>query len=101
MSTAPACLDEHIVTIAADGGKTWLHQDDQGTVTADSGPDGAVSNKYAYGPFGETSVLSGGACRYTGRALDATTGLYYYRGRMYSPVLGRFMQTDPIGYQGG
>ena len=27
--------------------------------------------------------------------------MYYYRARMYSPTLGRFMQTDPIGYEGG
>nr|WP_228244274.1 RHS repeat-associated core domain-containing protein [Porphyrobacter sp. GA68] len=25
-------------------------------------------------------------------------GLYYYKARMYSPTLGRFLQTDPIGY---
>lgn len=25
-------------------------------------------------------------------------GLYYYRARFYSPELGRFLQTDPIGY---
>jgi hypothetical protein len=24
--------------------------------------------------------------------------LYYYKARMYSPALGRFLQTDPIGY---
>ncbi|MFM0729988.1 RHS repeat-associated core domain-containing protein [Paraburkholderia sediminicola] len=24
-------------------------------------------------------------------------GLYYYKARMYSPALGRFLQTDPIG----
>jgi RHS repeat-associated protein len=24
-------------------------------------------------------------------------GLYYYTARMYSPTLGRFLQTDPIG----
>jgi RHS repeat-associated protein len=27
------------------------------------------------------------------------TGLYYYRARYYSPALGRFLQTDPVGYQ--
>ena len=28
-------------------------------------------------------------------------GLYHYKARMYSPTLGRFMQTDPIGYADG
>jgi len=35
--------------------------------------------------------------RYTGRRLDAQTGLYYYRARYYDPYTGRFLQTDPIG----
>lgn len=26
-------------------------------------------------------------------------GLYYYKARMYNPSLGRFMQSDPIGYR--
>ena len=34
----------------------------------------------------------------TGRRLDPETGLYYYRARYYSASLGRFLQTDPIGY---
>jgi hypothetical protein len=28
-------------------------------------------------------------------------GMYYYKNRIYSPTLGRFLQTDPIGYEGG
>jgi RHS repeat-associated protein len=28
-------------------------------------------------------------------------GVYYYKARMYSPTLGRFLQTDPIGYADG
>ena len=28
-------------------------------------------------------------------------GLYYYKARMYSPWLGRFLQPDPIGSEGG
>jgi len=27
--------------------------------------------------------------------------MYYYRARFYNPRLGRFMQTDPIGFGGG
>ncbi|WP_371319673.1 MULTISPECIES: RHS repeat-associated core domain-containing protein [Pseudoalteromonas] len=29
------------------------------------------------------------------------TKLYYYKARVYNPKLGRFMQTDPIGYEDG
>ena len=25
--------------------------------------------------------------------------MYYYKARIYSPTLGRFMQTDTIGYK--
>jgi RHS repeat-associated protein len=35
--------------------------------------------------------------RYTGQQIDAESGLYYYRARFYSPYLGRFLQSDPIG----
>jgi hypothetical protein len=27
--------------------------------------------------------------------------MYYYKARLYNPVLGRFLQTDPIGYADG
>ena len=27
--------------------------------------------------------------------------MYYYKARIYSPTLGRFLQTDPIGYEAG
>ena len=29
------------------------------------------------------------------------TDLYYYKARIYHPKLGRFLQTDPIGYEDG
>lgn len=32
---------------------------------------------------------------------DPETELYYVRARTYSPVLGRWLQRDPIGYAGG
>lgn len=35
---------------------------------------------------------------FTGRRFDDETGLYYYRFRYYDPRMGRFLQTDPIGY---
>jgi RHS repeat-associated protein len=38
--------------------------------------------------------------QYTGRENDSN-GLYYYRDRYYSPVLGRFVNEDPLGFGGG
>jgi RHS repeat-associated protein len=38
---------------------------------------------------------------FTGRRFDIETGLYYYRARYYNPHIGRFMQTDPVGYSDG
>ncbi len=35
---------------------------------------------------------------FTGRRLDAETGLYHYRFRTYHPVLKQFIQRDPLGY---
>jgi RHS repeat-associated protein len=35
---------------------------------------------------------------YTGQMAISDLGMYYYKARVYSPSLGRFMQTDPIGY---
>jgi RHS repeat-associated protein len=64
---------------------------------------GQVTERYAYTGYGLT-VATGpntAAYRYTGRRFDAETGLYFYRARAYSPALGRFLQTDPIGTKGG
>ncbi|NJK91421.1 MAG: RHS repeat-associated core domain-containing protein, partial [Blastochloris sp.] len=38
---------------------------------------------------------------YTGREWIQEIGLYDYRNRVYSPELGRFLQTDPIRFDAG
>jgi RHS repeat-associated protein len=54
-------------------------------------------NKYdEYGNAPSTGNL--GRFQYTGQAWLPELGLYYYKARIYSPKLGRFLQTDPIGY---
>jgi RHS repeat-associated protein len=40
-----------------------------------------------------------GRFQYTAQAYLPELGLYYYKARIYSPVLGRFLQTDPVGYK--
>ena len=76
--------------------------DGLGSVTALSNMNGQLVERYAYDAFGNTVVtLDGGTgnpIRFTGRRLDPESGLYDYRARLYSPALGRFLQTDPLGY---
>jgi RHS repeat-associated protein len=37
----------------------------------------------------------------TGREIDGSTGLYFYRTRYYSPTFGRFISEDALGFPGG
>ncbi len=54
-----------------------------------------------YDEYGIPQGSNAGRFQYTGQAWLPELGLYYYKARMYSPTLGRFMQTDPIGYGDG
>lgn len=40
-----------------------------------------------------------GSGAYTGHLKDDATGLNYMQARYYDPIIGRFLSTDPIGYQ--
>lgn len=42
-----------------------------------------------------------GRFQYTGQIFLAEVGLYHCKARAYHPALGRFLQTDPIGFAGG
>ena len=94
-------MDEPAIQVTAGGVLSFFHSDFQGSIVALTNNSGAVTNKYTYSPFGESAVLSGTIFGYTAQRYDAETGLYYYKARHFSPALGRFLQTDPIGYAGG
>jgi RHS repeat-associated protein len=56
----------------------------------------------SFNPFGEQRVspaANDNKPGFTGHVDDAATGLTYMQARYYDPVLGRFLSTDPIGYQ--
>jgi RHS repeat-associated protein len=59
---------------------------------------GNSTSTLTYGPYGEPNQTTGTRFRYTGQQLLGQLNLYYYKARFYSPALGRFLQTDPIGY---
>lgn len=82
--------------------KTYYHVNHQGSVIDVTDAAGNASQSMSYDEYGNLSTGSsatGEQFRYTGRRYDPETGLYYYRARYYAPQLGRFLQTDPVGYK--
>ncbi|MDR6538476.1 RHS repeat-associated core domain-containing protein, partial [Variovorax soli] len=93
--------DEPIVWYEGSGttAKNWFYTDHLGSIVATANATGASTGIYSYGPYGEPNTMNGPRFRYTGQQLIGELGLYYYKARFYSPALGRFLQTDPIGYK--
>ena len=81
--------------------RRYLSADALGSITAVTDTTGAALGINTYDPYGVGGGPNLGAVRYTGQYHLPTTGLYYYKSRVYAPALGQFLQTDPIGYDGG
>jgi len=81
--------------------RRWLHADERGSVIAISNGSGSVTNINAYDEYGIPASGNAGRFQYTGQQWLPEVGMHHYRARMYSPTLGRFLQTDPIGYGDG
>jgi RHS repeat-associated protein len=81
--------------------RRWLHADERGSIVAVSNSAGSVITLNAYDEYGIPAATNMGRFGYTGQTWLPEVSLYYYKARMYSPYLGRFMQTDPIGYGDG
>jgi RHS repeat-associated protein len=85
-----------------DNGGGWpqfYHRDHQGSIIAlATGPEGRLVASNAYVEYGIPRSGNQGRFQYTGQAWLPELGMYYYKARIYSPAMGRFLQTDPIGY---
>ena len=101
-------VDEPLVWYEGSGtgataNKNWLYADHLGSIIATANASGSASagsgTVNTYGPFGESAQTTPDNNRfgYTGQQQLKGLGLYYYKARIYSPALGRFLQTDPIG----
>ena len=82
-------------------GTRFLNTDNLGSIIAAADCSGNRTNIDAYDEYGVPGAGNWGRYQYTGQAWIADLGLYYYKSRFYSPTLGRFMQTDPVGYADG
>jgi RHS repeat-associated protein len=78
--------------------RQFLHADRQGSVVSATNSSGATVYANAYDAYGVPSVVNQGRFAYTGQTYLAELGMYYYKARIYYPSIGRFLQTDPIGY---
>lgn len=81
----------------------YYHFDGLGSVIAISDASADTVERYSYDVFGAPNTVSdvNNPYMFTGRRFDPETALYYYRARYYAPDIGRFLQTDPIGYVAG
>ena len=84
----------------AGGTRTSLLPDQLGSIIGKMDSGGGTVGSFAYRSYGKSSSAPA-TFGYTGQKIDAESGNYYYRARLYSPGWGRFLQADPIGHQGG
>ncbi|MEO9599795.1 RHS repeat-associated core domain-containing protein [Parasphingorhabdus sp.] len=71
----------------------------QGSIIAVQDSAGAMVQANGYDAYGIPNETNLGRFQYTGQIMIPELGIYHYKARAYSPYLGRFLQTDPIGYE--
>jgi RHS repeat-associated protein len=79
----------------------YLHTNHQGSIIAYSDKSGNLLSSNSYDVYGIPASSNSGRFGYTGQLWLPELRLYYYKARFYHPQLGRFLQTDPIGYEDG
>ena len=95
-------LNDVVASYAGSGtsARIWLLADERQSVIGLADGSGAVSVQ-AYDEYGVRAAAYTSRFQYTGQMWLPDAGLYHYRARDYDPNLGRFLQTDPIGYAAG
>ena len=96
-------IDEMLVWYEGTGtsARNWLLGDHEGSVIAGTDQSGVVQFFNSYDEYGQPGTSNVGRFQYTGQAWIPEASLYDYRARDYMPSIGRFLQTDPKGYDAG
>ena len=94
-------MDDPIVWFEGAGtaDKRYFTTDLRGSIVGITNTAGSSLAINAYDEYGIPKAGNTGRFQYTGQTWLGEVGLYYYKARLYNPVHGRFMQTDPIGYE--
>jgi RHS repeat-associated protein len=93
-----------MIEVADANAAYYYHFDALGSVVALSNAAGDTVQTYEYSVYGEVAVEDANhpnPYMFAGVRYDIEIGLYYNRARYYNPFTGRFLQTDPIGYEAG
>ncbi|MBF0474981.1 MAG: RHS repeat protein [Deltaproteobacteria bacterium] len=91
------------VGVLKPGAQYYVNPDHLGAPRSIVDTTGATVWKWDKDPFGNgapTGTLTYNL-RFPGQYFDVETGLCYNMARDYSPALGRYIQSDPIGLRGG
>ncbi|MHB8844940.1 MAG: RHS repeat-associated core domain-containing protein [Nitrospirota bacterium] len=82
----------------------YYHNDHLGTPQKMTDSSGVVRWSADHKPFGEINITTNDITnnlRFPGQYYDAETGNNYNYFRDYNPVIGNYIEADPIGIQGG
>jgi RHS repeat-associated protein len=82
----------------------YIHSDHLGSPQKMTDPSQALTWDAQFDPFGEEFLISGSAVqpnRFPGQYADAESGYSYNYFRDYEPSIGRYLQSDPVGLEGG
>jgi RHS repeat-associated protein len=96
---------DQVLAQDSETGMVWSLADRLGSIDLLTNEQGVIVDQRTYDSFGNTlSQLDPNVkfrFGYTGRESDPETGLYYYRARYFDANVGRFISTDPIGFEAG
>lgn len=81
------------------GDRRYLLADHHGSNVLVTDANGSKLYLNSYDPWGIPGSNNNGRFQYTGQIWLPELGLYYFKARIYSPSLGRFLQIDPLGYK--
>ena len=110
-----ARVDE-LIAKTDSSGAVYYHQDGLGSTVALTNGSGNLLERYTFDAYGQPSLSDGSGSSitvtgfgnrflFTGREWLASGSnkleIYDYRNRVYTPGVGRFLQTDPIGFDAG
>jgi RHS repeat-associated protein len=97
-------LEGQTIAKAEDVSLLFVHDDHIGTPALMSDGVGSVVWELEARPFGDGTSVTGSAelnLRFPGQRHDIETGLNHNHHRDYHPLLGRYIQPDPLGVLGG